>query len=151
MIATQLIRNALSDLLANDITTLAPVALVTKVHLIKAPFTPGAGTDFTALTEADFTGATAKGSVAGPQQSMNSPDNPGYRRAQIIEPVGGWTWIATAAPLVPQNIYGYVLTDNASAITYGSQVFTPPVIITGIGDAVVIPEVFFDIPVNGIL
>src|SRR5260221_9396342 len=149
MVPTSVIDNALSDLLAADTTTLAPAANANKVHLIKAPFVPGGTADFTGMTEATFTGATALGAGRGTQQSFNG--RPGVSRiVQLLEPVGGWHWKCTVAPATAEVIYGYCCTNQAGTVTYGCQLFDTPITIAAIGDAIDIPEVRFDIPYTGI-
>jgi len=147
MIPTLLIENAMRDLLAADAATLAPAALANHVHLIAAPFTPGSATDFTTLTPATFTGSTAKNAGVGTQQSFVDAVN-NANIVQLLEPAGGWHWQCTAAPATPETIYGYACTDNADAVTFGSDLFDPPIVITGVGDAVDIPEVRYSIPLG---
>jgi len=147
MLATRIIEDAMRDLLAADTGTLAPAALANHVHLIMDPFTPADNTDFTALTEATFTGSAAKSAGVGPQQAFFNPAE-NVNVVQLLEPVGGWHWQATVAPASPQTIYGWCVTDNADAVTYGSDLFDDPPIVTSIGDAVDIPFVRYSIPLG---
>lgn len=141
---TSVIVDAARDLLAADTGTLAPAALAVHVHLIAEPFVPGLDTDFTALTEATFTGGAAKSAGVGPQQSFNDPG--GNRVVQLLEPAGGWHWQCTVAPGAPETIYGIVYTDNADAVTYGSALLDSPVVITAVGDSVDVPNVRISLP-----
>lgn len=144
MYATKLIQDAMRDLLAADPATLAPVANGVKVHLIAAAFVPADNTDFTTLTEATFTGSAAKTAGVGTQQSFfDAATNSNV--IQLLEPAGGWHWQATVAPATPETIYGWCVTDNASADTYGSELFDTPPVITAIGDAVDIPYARYSI------
>jgi hypothetical protein len=147
MRATKLIDDRLAALLATDATTLAPVALANHVHLIMAPFVPGPGTDFTALTEAVFPGYAAKSAGVGAQQSFNDPAT-GNRIVQLLEPAGGWHFLCTGDPGVDVTIYGFVVTDNADLVTFGSEIFVPHLVITQAGDAVDIAQVRYSIPVD---
>lgn len=144
MIATSILESAVQALLAADPTTLAPAALALHVHLIQAPFVPDADTDFTALTEADFTGSAAKSAGVGACQTFADPITL-QLAVQLNEPVGGWHWKATALTNLPQTIYGYVVTDNADAVTYGSALFPSPFPILAVNDGVDIPFIRFEI------
>lgn len=141
MIPTNTILNALQGLLAADTGTLAAVTAL-HVHLLKAPFTPGKTTDFTALTAATFTGSAAKAAGTGTQQKFADPIT-GELIVQIQEPAGGWHWQATAGTGLPEVIYGYAVTDTADTVTYGSALLPSPVTITNTGDAVDIPYIRF--------
>ena len=141
---TQVIINELAALLAADAGSLAPVSGGVKVHLIIANFAPGLGTDFMTLTEATFTGGAALLAAAGAQQVFRDPVS-GDQIVQLIEPVGGWHWKATAGTLLPQTVFGYAVTDNASAVTYGSNLFPTPILIQATGDGVDIAEVRFNL------
>jgi len=140
MIATKVLESAVQSLLAADTTTLAPAVNALHVHLIQAPFTPDSDTDFTTLTEADFTGGAAKAAGVGACQTFSDPITL-QLAIQLNEPVGGWHWKATALTNLPQTIYGYVVTDNADAVTYGSALFPSPFPILAINDGVDIPFV----------
>lgn len=141
MIPTNVILDRMQELLATDDTTLSS-AIALKVHLISANFTPGAGTDFTTLTEATFTGAGAKAAGIGDAQIFTDPVT-GRRQIQLLEPAGGWHWKATDAVGLPQTIYGFCVTDNASLITYGATKLDTPIVLNAANDAVDIPYVRF--------
>lgn len=141
---TETLQVTVPELLANDSTYLAAAAAVT-VFLIADPFSPGFDTDLTALTLASFTGSTAKGAGIGTQTVFFDPLT-GERVIQLKEPAGGWTWIATAAPASPQTIYGICVTDNAGVVTLASGLLPEPVVITNIGDAVVVGTIQFRFP-----
>lgn len=141
MIPTQTILNELQTLLATDTGTLAAVTAM-HVHLIKAPFTPGAATDFTTLTEADFAGYAFLAAGTGTQQTFRDPVT-SELIVQVKEPAGGWHWAATGAGNLPQTIYGFVITNNADTVTYGSQLLDPPVTMQASGDGVDVDQVRF--------
>lgn len=143
---TNTILAAIQTLLADDVGTLAAVTAM-HCHLIKAPFTPSETTDFTALSEADFTGGAAKSAGTGNQQAFSDPIS-GQRIVQVLEPAGGWHWQATALTNLPQTIFGYALTDTANAVTYGAALLDDPVELTGVGDGVDIPQLRFTFSLN---
>jgi len=144
---TKVIEDRFAALLATDTTTIAAVGSAPNVHLIKEAFVPSRTTDFLSMEEAGFTGGGAKAATAGNQQSFTDPVT-GNTVVQLLEPVGGWHWQATVAPASPQTIYGWCVTDNADAVTYGSDLFDDPPIVTSIGDAVDIPFVRYSIPLG---
>lgn len=139
---TSVILSALQTLLAEDVTTLAN-ATALHVHLIKAPFTPGDNTDFTTLTEADFTGHTALHAGTGNQQMFRDPVT-GELVVQMLEPAGGWHWVTGDTVNLPQTIYGYVLTDHTDLITYASSLLPTPVLLQAAGDGVNVDQVKFN-------
>jgi len=111
------------------------------------PFTPGPTLDFTTLTEATFAGSAAKTAAAGAQQFFTDPTT-GQRICQLIEPAGGWHWLCTADPASPETIYGYVVTDQADAVTLGGDVFEEPFVIAAAGEAVDQDQVRFTFPIS---
>ncbi len=142
MIPTTVVLDRITALVASDTTQLGHATLPPKVHLVKAPFTPGAGLQIANLTEANFTGATAKACVTGTQQTFVDPLT-GQRIVQLREPADGWHWQAGDLLQLPQTIYGFFVTDNAGAVLYGSALLPQPVTLTGIGDGCDIPQVRF--------
>lgn len=131
MIPTSVILDATADLLAADTGTLGAVAAM-NVHLIVEPFTPSESTDFTALTEASFTGGAALACGTGTQQVFTDPLT-GERIIQLKEPAGGFSWECTADPVAPETVYGFVVTDDADTVTYGSALLATPVPISAAG------------------
>jgi hypothetical protein len=142
MIPTAVILDAIANLLANDTATIAPAALACHVHLIAAPFTPGAGLTFGSLTPATFTGSTPANAGVGPQQEFTDPTST-LRVVQLEEPAGGWHWLCTAGTGLPQTIYGYAVTDNADTVLLGSALLPAPVVINGSGQAIDVPYIRF--------
>jgi len=142
MTPTQTLLNALQALLATDVTALGSVTAM-KVHLIMAPFVPGSLTDLASLTEATFTGHTALTAGAAPQQIFTDPET-GNLVAQVKEPAGGWTWIASDAVNLPQTIYGWVLTNGAGSVTLGSELFDTPRLLNAALQAINIPFVRYE-------
>lgn len=147
LIPTNVINQAMPDLLAADAGTLAPPANANKVHLITSPFVPGPGLDFSLLTEAAFTGGAAKSAGVGAQQSFRDPIT-STRIVELLEPAGGWTWICTVAPGAPETIVGIVVTDMAGATTFGGALFDNPITVGAVGDAVVVDNVQVQLPIN---
>lgn len=142
MLGTQVLIDALTARLATDTGTLA-AAQALKVHLIKAPFTPGPTTAFGTLTEAAFTGSAAKDAGTGAQQVFTDPVT-GLKQIQLLEPAGGWTWICTATPSPAEQIYGVCVTNNDNSVTYGSALLAGgPITINAAGQAITLPTVRF--------
>lgn len=132
------------DLIAADTTKLAS-ATAQKLHLAKNSFVPSLDLLLAGLTEATFVGSTAKLAGTGTQQVFFDVST-GFWRIQILEPAGGWTWTCTTAPGTPETIYGVYLTDNTSAVLYGSLLLPGPITIQSIGDSIVVPNVPLSFP-----
>lgn len=142
MLDTQVVDDQLATLLAADPTTLAPASGGNKIHLIVAAFTPGPGLDFTTLTEATFPGYAALVAGVGTQPVYNDPVS-GKRVIEIKAPTGGWNFISTGPTSPSQTVYGFVMTDGASAVTYGAELLDTPVVITNTGDGLTLTAVQF--------
>lgn len=125
------------DLLAADTTTLA-AALALQVHLASAAFTPTLDLLLTDLTEATFTGSAAL-SLGSGVQSVFYDATTGFLTLKLLDPAGGYKWICTASPAVPQTIYGVYLTDNADAILYGAELLPTPAVISAMGQGIILP------------
>jgi hypothetical protein len=135
MTPTQLILQAIVDLLAADPTTLAPPANANHVHLAMAPFTPSPNVVIGSFTEATFTGYTPKNVGVGAQQDFYDPVT-GLKTIQLLEPAGGWHWQTTGTTNLPQTIYGYYVTDNTDAVVLGCALLDSPVLLTDAGQSV---------------
>lgn len=146
MTPTTVLNASVNGLVAADTTKLAS-ATALKVHLIQAPFTPGADTSFGDLTEATFTGATAKSPATGAQQAFFDPVA-GSWVVQLTEPAGGWHWVTTDAVSLPQTVYGYAVTNGAGSVTFGSALLDNPVNLVASGDAVDIGFLRFTLPIS---
>jgi hypothetical protein len=142
MLASNVLLDALASLLASDPTTLAPVANAVHIHLAVNAFTPGPNLLITNFVEATYPGSAAKSAGVGPQQNFVDALT-GQRTVQLIEPVGGWHWVATGLTNLPQDVYGIYVTDNADLIVYGSSRFDGPIPISAIGQAIDVPQVRF--------
>lgn len=142
MKATRVLLDRLAALLAGDPNTIAPASAGVKVHLIKTAFVPSESTAFADLTEATFVGGQAKSSGVGGQQSFRDTIS-GSRVVQLLEPSGGWHWQATAGTNLPEVIFGFAVTSDDNALTFGSGVLPRSVNIEEIGDAVDIPQLRF--------
>jgi hypothetical protein len=134
MLPMQAVRLRLGTLLADDTTTLAPVA-ANNVHIIIAPFT-----EIETLTVADLTLATANGlahiaCATGNQEVAIDP----VSLAQIITIVPGagtgFRWVSSG---ITTNIivYGYALIDSTGATLLAVQSFPTPIIITATGQQI---------------
>jgi len=132
MTPTNVLLQAIVDLLAADLNTLAPAILANKVHLAMAPFTPSPNLVIASFTEATFNGATAKNVGVGTQQDFYDPST-GLRNIQLLEPAGGWHWQTVDTLNLPQTIYGFYLTDNANAVVFGCALLPAPVLLNDAG------------------
>ncbi len=132
---TNVILDAIVNLLANDSATIAPAALALKVHLAAANFTPSPTLTVADFTEASFTGSTALDAGLGACEVFQDPVS-GLRTIQLNEIAGGWHWLCTVTPSPAQVIYGYYVTDNANTVLYGSTKFPTPITINIAGQAI---------------
>lgn len=144
MIPSNVILDAIPDLIAADTATLGD-ATACKVALVASPFTPSPDLVIGSLTLASFTGSTPLEPDTGPQTVFVDVET-GYRTVQMIEPAGGWTWLCTATPSPAQTIYGYILTDNAGAVLYGSALLDSQVTISAAGQGLTIDRLIFRFP-----
>jgi hypothetical protein len=135
MLAMKNVRTQLGVLLAADATTLAPATLVNNIALIALAFSLSEGIVIGDLTLATFTGSTPLGGAVGGQQVGNDPLT-GEQVVTIKEPLGGWRWICTTAPALPETIFGYALLDNANAVVLGVAVLPVPITITSVNDEI---------------
>jgi len=147
VVPSQFIIDRVRALLAGDTTTLAAAAAM-KVRLAQAAFVPGPTLTIASFTIATFTGYADLLAGIGTAQQFNDPG--GGRVAQLLEPAGGWHWQATAGTGLPQTIYGYYVVDNGATQLYGSALFTTPVVLSGTGDAVDIPQIRITLPAGAL-
>lgn len=150
MTPTNVTEQAILDAAAGDTATFSQAVNALHVHLIAADFTPGKTTDFTALTAATFTGSAAKSVELNDQETGKDPLT-GRKFIQFIPPVGGWYYECTVAPGAPETIYGYCVTDNANAVTYGSAKLATPVTIAAVGDSLLIDKIRLELATNGLV
>ena len=136
------ILDRLAALLAGDTTTLAPAAGPVRVHLAIAAFTPGGTLIPGSFTEATFTGYASLLAPVGAQQNFFDPSL-GVRVVQLIEPLGGWHWVATNATGLPQTVFGFWVSDNANTVVYGSELLPAPIVLTAANQAIDLPQVRF--------
>ena len=132
MLPMKALRLALGELLAADVTLLAPVA-ANKIALVSAAFALTESIVIGGLTLATFTGSTPKAGAAGSQQA-GVQSLTGQQVITILAPAGGWRWECTATPGVPETIYGFALIDDAGAVVLAAAVLDTPVTIAAIGD-----------------
>jgi len=147
LIPTRVVTNTIPELVAADATLLADPADAPKAHLITSAFTPGLNSDFSAMTEATFTGSAAKSATAGAQQAYVDPVTSKYV-VQLQEPAGGWTWECTADPAATETILGVCVTNQAGDVTYGSMLLDDPVPISAAGQAVPVPWIRIELPIG---
>lgn len=143
---TNVLLDAIPTLLAADTNTLAAV-LALKVHLSKANFTPSASLTVTSFTEADFDGYAAKTPTAGTQLFYVDPVS-GLRIVELVSPAGNYHFETTGVTNLPQTIFGYYVTDNASAILYGCGLLATPVPLTAINQGLDLPAMQFRFQAN---
>lgn len=144
MIPSNVILDAVPTLLADDTATLASVT-ANKLVLVASPFTPGPDLDISGLTLATFTGSTPVDAGTG-NQTVFVDVQTGYRTVQIKEPAGGWTFICTADPTVPETIYGWIFVDNAGTVLLGAALLDAPVTISVAGQGITVPRLTFQFP-----
>ena|SRR5258708_36292440 len=141
MFPTQAIIDQLAALLAADATTIDN-AVLCKVALVKAPFTPGPFLLPADLTLSDFGGSTPKALGAVPGPLFKDPTT-GQWIIQLDEPAGGWHWQTTGAALLPQTVYGFALFNNGLTILYGTELLPTPIVLTGFPQGFDVPDVRF--------
>lgn len=126
---------------------LSQVADKLRVYLINQVFTPSAVLVPGDVTTAAFTGGAFKEAGLGDPNVITDPTS-GIQYLQLLDPAGGFTWIATVAPGAPETIYGYMITDHANAAVYGCERFAANVVITNVGDGVQLGQVRYQIPLT---
>ncbi len=142
---SQVLANTVSTLVSADTTQLAS-ATNNKLHLAAAPFTPSLALLIGGLTEAAYTGyAALSAGATGTQTTFFDPAT-GNAIVEVKAPTGGWLWKTTSLTGLPVTIYGSYLTDTTSAVLLGSQLLTPNVTLTAIGQGIEIPNVRFTFP-----
>jgi hypothetical protein len=141
MAPTQVLQQAIATLLAHDTATLA-AALALKIHLSKTAFVPGPGLTVASFTEADFNGYAALSPTAGNQLVYSDPIT-GLLTVELVPPAGDWHFQTTGILNLPQTIFGWYVTDNASAVLYGSGLLTPGVPLTAAGQGFDLPSLKF--------
>jgi hypothetical protein len=134
----------MASLLAADTTSLA-AATALKVHLATAAFTPAPTLIPGNFTEATFAGYAALLAGVGNAQVFFDPAT-GNKVIQLLEPAGGWHWATSSAVGLPQTVFGYYVTDNASAVVWGSGLITPNVVLTATAQGVDVPQMRFTLP-----
>lgn len=148
MIPSQVIADRIRTLLATDTTTFALAATPGKVHLSISNFTPSPALLVGSFTEATFNTYAPLLLAINAQQQFNDPLT-GGRVMQLIEPLAGWHWQAGSATGLPQTVFGYYVTDNASAVLWGSALLpSGSVTLTNTADAVDIPFIRITFPPN---
>jgi hypothetical protein len=141
MIPTDLIMEATSASLAEDVNTLAKaLASENKVHLVVGPFVANANTRLEDLTEASFPGYGPLLVGIGPQKEGRDSAT-GRRKIILKEPAGGWNWEATGVVTPSQTVTGFVVASNDGTETYGSGQLPTPQTVGRAGDLVSVGEV----------
>jgi hypothetical protein len=120
-----------ADLVAAD-TALLAAATAVHVHLSKKSFSPSLDNVLADFDEATFIGSTAANVGTGTQPAYYDVAT-GLYTIDLKSPVGGFKWICTFDPTVPEVIYGIYLTDTANAVLLGSQLLDQPVTIQNAG------------------
>lgn len=139
MIPSQSVADAMVALLAADTATLAN-ATPNKVALVASSFTPSRALALGAITLATFTGSTPLSAGSGTQQVFTDPVT-GLKLIQVKEPAGGWNWICSATPTLPETIYGWVLLVNDLSAILGSGLLDTPIPVAASGQGLSIPYI----------
>ena len=147
IVPTSAIVTQMATLLSADATTLAPAAGGLKVHLAMANFVPSPTRVIGDFTEATFTGYAALLSPVGACQIFTDAST-GLVTIQLKEPANGWHWQTTAATGLPMTIYGYYVSDNASATLYGSALLAAPITLTASAQGIDVAQVRFTLVNN---
>ncbi len=149
MVPGQTLLNRLGTLLSTDVGSIASATLAAKAHLSQATFTPSLGLTIASFTEATFAGYAALLGAVGNQQLFVDPLS-GFQTVQLNEPAGGWHWATTTAVGLPQTIFGWYVTDNASGVVYGSGLFAIPFILSAAGQGLDIGQLRWQIPLTAL-
>lgn len=145
-VPSSLIADGINKAIATDTTYLANVAAM-KLHLIVSPFTPSPALVFASLTEASFGGYVVLSPTIGAQGYGTDPLT-GQGVVYLQPPIGGFRFAPTSSTGLPQTVYGWVLTDNASANILASAVFFTPIPLTGAGQIVEVNDLLFTVNAN---
>lgn len=136
MTPSQLLVDAMLDLLAADTATLSKAALSeNEIALVVSSFVPTRALELADLTLASFTGSAVKKVGDGDQLVAYDPLR-GEWFIELEEIAGGWTWVCTAAPASAQTVYGAILTNGPGTDLYGAELLPAPVVIANVGDSV---------------
>lgn len=105
------------------------------IMLVTNEFVPSKMITRADLTEATFDGGTRKDVPQGPQVFILD-DQSGRQGIKVREPVGGYSWVCTVAPDVPQIVYGWALTIADNSQVLFSALLRAPVTINAVGNVV---------------
>jgi hypothetical protein len=145
---TDVLAARFANLVAADVTTL-DAALNVKILLSKSAFTPGPGTAVGSITEADFDGYAPLEKDAAAPNVYTDPAT-GDFIIEIPPPAGGFSFETTGVTNLPQTIFGWLLTDNAEAVVYDSQLMSPQPLLTASGQGFSLAPVRIRIPAGAI-
>lgn len=137
MFPMRALREQIGTLLAADATTLAPAVNGNKIALIAANFTYDETLTIASLTFASFTGSAPLVLGTGAQNVGDDPAS-GEQVIALLLPAGGLRWTCTVAPVPPQTIYGYALTDNAGAVLLAVKQLPTAIAISAVGQQIVL-------------
>lgn len=139
MTPIQLFINRIAALINADTSWLASPDNM-KMALVAAPFVPAPTLVAGDLTLATFDGSGPPNVPAG-AQNLILDSVTGSWGVSLKEPTGGFIWICSTAPLVPETIYGYALLDSDLELI-ASALLDEPVVISAVGNYVQISSVF---------
>jgi hypothetical protein len=122
--------------IAEDPTILASLTAM-HVHLVVSPFAPSLQLTLGDVTLASFPGSDPKNVGVGAQTVFLDPLT-GLLNIQLLEPLGGWTWVSDDVVVTPETVTGFVVTDTANTSLIGSGLIDTPVTIDAEGQAVLI-------------
>jgi len=124
MIPTTALQRRIAELIYNDTTTIGAPGANLAMRLAKAPFTPSRTLTLGDITEADYLGYFPF-TVDSDSLNWDSVNNEWW---VTINPVrGGYLYVPSASPALPQTIYGFYLTDEPLTTLYGSALLDVPV------------------------
>jgi hypothetical protein len=136
---TQTLQAAMVAAMAEDTAFLA-AATAMHVHLVIEPFAPSLALVLGDVTLATFPGSDPLSAGTGAQPVLTDPLT-GLLNIRILEPAGGWSWVADDTVVTPETVYGWILTDTANTGLLGSGLLETPVTIEAEGQGLEIPSI----------
>lgn len=137
---TRQVRLSIGDALAADPDTFAPPTDANKISLIASDFTPSEDLELADFTLATFTGSAAKSFGVGDQNVGIDPIT-GDQVVVLLDPTGGYRWACTVAPLTPEVIYGFAVTNMDVDVLLATCKLPTPITIENVNDQIVIGSV----------
>jgi len=109
-----------------------------QVVLVANSFVPSRELSVADLTLASFTGSTPKDIPFGAQTYVL--DNESGRLGILLkEPIGGYNFVCTVAPVEAETIYGWALINVDGDALYFSELLPTPIVVAAVGNVVPLP------------